>query len=103
MPDNYKHELQNCAVGNRNIDEPICNNDIKEDNILLVKHFDEKFPITEEQLQAIKCFHCQNNKKMQGNISIRFRQIKTMAYKHLRQPLHNLYTTSPNIRLPDIA
>ena len=63
MPDNYKQELQNCAIGNRNIDEPIGNNDIKEDNILLVKHFDEKFPITEEQLQTMKCFNCQNNKK----------------------------------------
>merc|ERR1711954_231487 len=90
MPDNYKEKLQNCAIGNRNIDEPICNKDIKEDNILLVKHFDEKFPITEEQLQTMKCFNCQNNKKCNEKLIYNLDKLKQWQEHIYKNP----YTTS---------
>ena len=90
MPDNYKKELQNCAIGNRNIDEPIGNNNIREDNILLVRHFNEKFPITEEQLQTMKCFNCQNNKKCNEKLIFNLDKLKQW-HEHIYK---NPYATS---------
>ena len=60
MPNNYKKELQNCTTNNRAITEPLQSNNIQENNILLVKHFDDNFPITEQQLQSMKCFNCKD-------------------------------------------
>merc|ERR1711954_249997 len=82
MPDNYKCELQICVVGNRIIDEPIQGNDIKENNILLVRHFDDKFPITEEQLQTMKCFNCQKNIKCNEKLGFNLDKLKQW-HKHI--------------------
>ena len=90
MPDNYKRELQNCIVGNRIIDEPIQSNDIKENNILLVRHFDDKFPITEEQLQTMKCFNCQNSIKCNEQLVFNIDKLKQW-HKHIYK---NPYATS---------
>ena len=45
MPDNYKKDLQDSTVNNRAINEPLQSNNVQENNILLVKHFDDNFPI----------------------------------------------------------
>merc|ERR1711954_188166 len=63
-----------CITKRKNITEN--STDIKENNVLLVKHFDEKFPITEEQLQAIKCFHCQDNKKCKEKLAFNLDKLK---------------------------
>merc|ERR1712112_428135 len=95
MPDNYKKELQNCIMSRKNITEN--STDIKENNILLVKHFDEKFPITEEQLQAIKCFHCQNNRKCKEKLAFnldKLRQLHTSNYDNpYTTPIRHLLTS----------
>ena len=63
MPENYKKELQYCTINNKAINGTLQSNSIQENNILLVRHFDDNFPITEEQLQSMKCLHCHNKKK----------------------------------------
>merc|ERR1712081_78976 len=87
MPDDYKKELQNCITDRQNTTEN--NIDIKENNVLLVKHFDEKFPITEEQLQAIKCFHCQTNKQCKEKLAFNLDELRQWHTSNYDNP----YTT----------
>ena len=67
MPDNYKEELQNYTTSSKAITKPLQSNNIQENNILLVTHFDENFPITEEQLQTMKCVNGKNKKTCKKN------------------------------------
>ena len=82
MADNYKKEIQNCTTNNRAITEPLQSNNIQENNILLVKHFDDNFPITEEQLQTMKCFNCQHNKTCKEILIFNIDKLKEW-HKHI--------------------
>merc|ERR1711954_531762 len=62
-------------------------NNIQENNILLIKHFDDKFPITEEQLQSIKCFYCQNNDQCKEQLVFNIDKL-TEWHKHIYKNPH---------------
>merc|ERR1711954_34541 len=80
-------------------------NNNQENNILLSKQFDDKFPITEEQLQSIKCFNCQNNDQCKEQLVFNINKL-TEWHKHLYKNPHatsiqHLLTSDFSILLDD--